>query len=411
MRGFRLTKHEMSSLARKYQTPFVVISTEQVVQNYLFFRRYMPKVNVFYAMKANPSEKIIQVLANLGASFDTASAGEMKLLHDLHISGEKMIYANPVKTLEGLQTAKQLHVRRFTFDDASEIPKMARELLSVPNAKADVLLRIRVHNEKALVDLNEKFGADPNEAVDLLLQAKQAGLNPVGIAFHVGSQSLTVAAYEEALLLCRKLFDDARQKNLNLTQLDIGGGFPIPALDQTQTKCFEPMLAKMMTSIQRQLTRLFPTTEIWSEPGRFLAGTAVNLVTSVIGTKTRNNQPWYVIDDGVYGTFSGAIYDHWTYDLCSQKNGEKFLSTVVGHSCDSIDVVRRNILLPKLSIGDLLLTPNCGAYTTASASNFNGFALPKVLYYEDEFAEKILMKKQLKETCKAKRQSKRKIYA
>ena len=374
MESFRLTKKEMQELSEKYPTPFVVISLAQVERNYDFLKRNMPRVNVYYAMKANPAPRIVTALAERGASFDTASAGEIETLARMGLPGTRMIYANPVKTSQGLAAAAQFGVRRFTFDDKSEIPKMAA---AVPGA--EVLVRVRVKNQRALVDLNAKFGAEPEAAVPLLLAAKEAGLHPVGVCFHVGSQSLSTEAYEDALALMRKIFDEALAAGLSLSLLDIGGGFPIPTADGTR-----PDVGALMRTIEQQLDRLFPKVEIWAEPGRYLCGTAVNLVTSVIGEKERGGQSWYILDEGLYGTFSGAIFDHWTFDFIAFKPGRRRKVTLVGPSCDSIDFVRRDILLPKLAIGDKLLVPDCGAYTTASATTFNGFALATEIYWEDE---------------------------
>lgn len=374
MESFRLTKKEVQFLAGKYPTPFVVISLAQVEKNYAFLRNAMPRVNVYYAVKANPAPRIIEVLARRGASFDTASAGEIEMLARMGIPGTRMIYANPVKTPQGLSAAAQFGVRRFTFDDASEIGKMAA---AVPGA--EVLLRVRVKNQRALVDLNAKFGAEPEAAIPLLLAAKGAGLSPVGLCFHVGSQCLSFEAYHDALHLMRRLFDEAAEAGLQLSLLDIGGGFPIPAAEDDA-----PDAGSLMRAIEGEIESLFPDVEVWAEPGRFICGTAVNLVTSVIGEKARGGQIWYVLDEGLYGAFSGAIFDHWTFDFISFKPGRPRRTTLVGPSCDSIDFVRRDILLPKLSVGDTLLVPDCGAYTTASATTFNGFALATELYWEEE---------------------------
>ena len=374
MESFRLTQKEMNHLASKYPTPFVVISLAQVERNYEFLKSHLPRVNVYYAMKANPSPRIINLLARLGASFDTASSGEIETLSRMGIPGSRMIYANPVKIPRSIVAAHSMGVKRYTFDDASEIGKLAS---LAPGA--EVMVRIRVKNQTALVDLNAKFGAPPEDAVQLLLEAKRAGLNPVGICFHVGSQSTAAEAYEEALLLVRRLFNDAEKEGMHLTTMDIGGGFPIPKAGSSM-----PDAGGMMDAIERQIERLFPDTEIWCEPGRFLRGTAVNLVTSVIGTKVRNGRQWYWLDEGLYGTFSGAIYDHWTFDFVSFKKGIKQLATFLGPSCDSIDFVRYDVMMPKLEIGDMLLVPECGSYTTASATTFNGFAFATQIYFEDE---------------------------
>ncbi|MGP1471093.1 MAG: type III PLP-dependent enzyme [Schwartzia sp. (in: firmicutes)] len=374
MESFRLTKKDVERLAGRYPTPFVVISLAQVERNYDFLTRCMPRVHVYYAMKANPAPRILETLARRGASFDTASAGEIETLARMGIAGARMIYANPVKTPQGLAAAAQFGVRRFTFDDRSEIKKMAE---AVPGA--EVLVRVRVKNQKALVDLNAKFGAEPEEAIPLLREAKAAGLSPAGVCFHVGSQSLSVEAYHDALHLMRRLFDEAAKSGMTLSLMDIGGGFPIPTADGGH-----PDAGALMTAIEEEIERLFPDVEIWAEPGRFLSGTAVNLVTSVIGEKTRGGQIWYILDEGLYGTFSGVIFDHWTFDFVSFKPGRRRRTTLVGPSCDSIDFVRRDVLMPRLAVGDKLLVPDCGAYTTASATTFNGFALATEIYWEDQ---------------------------
>ena len=373
MESFRLTREEAEALAARHQTPFIVISLAQVEKQYDMFRRNLPRVNAYYAMKANPAPRVLSLLASLGAGFDTASAGEMRTLAEIGVEGARMIYANPVKMPEGLRTAARLGVKRMTFDDADEIGKMA-EL--APGA--EVLARIRIRNDKALVDLNAKFGAEPEEAISLLRQARDAGLVPKGVAFHVGSQSISAEAYEEALLVCRRIFDEAEAAGMRLSMLDIGGGFPIPMAGMESTDA-----ETMMRRIARQIDRLFPDTELWAEPGRFFIGPAVNLVTSVIGVKRRGEEFWYTIDDGLYGTLSGAIFDHWTYSYEAFREGPKGRATILGPSCDSIDFVGRGVSLPELQRGDLLLVPDCGAYTSASATTFNGFSKAQELYYED----------------------------
>ncbi|MCI7261061.1 MAG: type III PLP-dependent enzyme [Selenomonas sp.] len=374
MKNFRLTEKEMNTLAERIPTPFLVASTDKVAENYQFMREHLPRAGVFYAIKANPTPAILKRLAKLGAHFDVASAGEMETLHGLGVDGSRMIYANPVKDERGLTAAVACGVRRFTFDDESEIAKMAQK---VPGA--DVLVRIQVRNNKALIDLNTKFGVPPENAIGLLNKAKEAGLNPAGICFHVGSQSLSTAAYEEALLVARKLFDEAEMQGMHLTDLDIGGGFPVP-----DAKGLSVDLAAMMENINRQIDRLFPATAVWCEPGRYMCGTAVNLVTSVIGTKKRGETPWYILDEGIYGCFSGIIYDHWTYPLHCFGKGSKKPSTFGGPSCDGIDVLYREFMAPDLKIGDKVLVTEMGAYTTVSATRFNGFLIAPTIIFEDQ---------------------------
>lgn len=375
-RNFHLTEDEKNFLADRFETPFMVISLNKVQENYLYLKKQLPRVKVFYAMKANSTPEVLLQLANLGSNFDVASPGEMRALNALGISGSRMVYANPVKTLSGIKLAHDLGVDKFTFDDESEIHKLASY---APGAK--VLVRVRVENKDAVVNLNEKFGAAPMQALQLLQLAKDNGLIPAGICFHVGSQSLSADAYITALEMCRELFDKAEIQGMHLTALDIGGGLPVP------NEKVEAVDVDSMTDILREkLDELFPDTEIWSEPGRFMCGTAVNLVTSVIGTKMRNGQPWYVLDDGLYGSFNGLMFDHWNFKMKmpADKAQEKVVpSTFVGPSCDSIDVVARDLPAPKLEIGDRIMVPNIGAYSTSAATSFNGFPPADTIVYED----------------------------
>lgn len=378
-RNFHLTEDEKNFLADRFETPFMVISLNKVQENYLYLKKQLPRVKVFYAMKANSTPEVLLHLANLGSNFDVASPGEMRALNALGISGSRMVYANPVKTLSGIKLAHDLGVDKFTFDDESEIHKLASY---APGAK--VLVRVRVENKDAVVNLNEKFGAAPMQALQLLQLAKDNGLIPAGICFHVGSQSLSADAYITALEMCRELFDKAEIQGMHLTALDIGGGLPVP------NEKVEAVDVDSMTDILREkLDELFPDTEIWSEPGRFMCGTAVNLVTSVIGTKMRNGQPWYVLDDGLYGSFNGLMFDHWNFKMKmpADKAQEKVVpSTFVGPSCDSIDVVARDLPAPKLEIGDRIMVPNIGAYSTSAATSFNGFPPADTIVYEDNIA-------------------------
>lgn len=369
---FSLPQTAVGALAEKFGTPLLVLSTTQVADNYELLTAHLPRVKFHYAVKANPDPSIINILAKRGAYFDVASDGEMAMLLDMGISAERMIYANPVKTATGLAMASEKNIHKMTFDSESEIYKMAK---ATPGAT--VLLRIRVDNPEALVDLNKKFGAAPEEAIKLLTIAKAQNLHVGGLCFHVGSQSPNAKAYIAAMELCHTIFTEAQARGFELSILDIGGGFPIPTPNESID------ITAMLTQIGETLDRLFPKTEIWAEPGRFLCGTAVNMITKVIGTQERNDQQWYFLDEGLYGTFSGIIFDHWDYELISGKQGRKISATFAGPSCDSLDVLFRDRSTVVLDVDDLLVVPNCGAYTSASATVFNGFAKAKRIVWEE----------------------------
>ncbi len=369
---FKLTQSAVRILAEQYSTPLLVLSTEQIVHNYQLLQTHLPAVKIHYAVKANPDERIISTLDKLGSYFDVASDGEMLFLTGLAIAPDRMIYANPVKTSSGLATARSQGIFKMTFDSESEIYKMAK---AYPGAT--VLLRIRVDNPDALVDLNKKFGAPAEDAIRLLKIARDQGLIVGGLCFHVGSQSPNAKAYLVAMELCHDIFQQASAIGIELSLLDIGGGFPIPAGNE------EIDIVSMLTQIQESIDLWFPHTEIWAEPGRIICGTAVNLITRVIGTQERNEQQWYFLDEGLYGSFSGIIFDHWEYELVSFKTGKQITATFAGPSCDSLDVLFRDIPTVMLDVDDVLLVPNCGAYTSASATVFNGFAKAPRIVWED----------------------------
>lgn len=369
---FKLSRLETEHIAKEYGTPVLVLSLEQVTRNYQLLAQHLPGVKLHYAVKANPNEHIVRHLAELGSYFDVASDGEITALDRMGIAATRMVYANPVKTVRGLTTAKATGVYKFTFDNESEIRKMAQ---TVPGGT--VLLRIRVDNSTAHVDLNKKFGAAPDDALRLLRLAKEQGLDVAGLCFHVGSQTMDADTYVRAIKTCHNLFATAAAAGMPLRILDIGGGFPIPTMQQ------DVDTAALADVISRALQQYFPHTEVWAEPGRFICGTAVNLITRVIGLEERNNQQWYFLDDGLYGSFSGIIFDHWDFELEHFKQGKKIPATFAGPSCDSLDVMFRDRLTVPLTLDDLILVPVCGAYTSASATTFNGLARAEYVVWEN----------------------------
>ena len=369
---FRLNKEETEALAQEYGTPLLVLSLEQIEKNYRLLRTHLPRVKVFYAIKANPHRRILELMRDLGSNFDVASDGEIMELSSLGVDGSRMIYANPMKTVNGLRACRNAGVGKMTFDSAGEIDKMARECPG-----ATVLLRIRIDNSSAHVDLNKKFGAAREQALELLLKARDAGLDAAGIAFHVGSQTTSADPYLYALDIAREIFEEAAAAGMQLRIMDIGGGFPIP----------EPKvrfnLQEMLNQINARLDEDFPGVEIWAEPGRFICGPAVNIITSVIGVTERGGQPWYFLDEGLYGTFSGVLFDQWDFKLISFKEGEQVAATFAGPSCDSLDIMFRGKMTVRQEEGDLILVPICGAYTSASATTFNGFSKANFVVWED----------------------------
>lgn len=350
----------------------MLISRKALKYQFDQFRRYLPNVVPYYAIKANPHPDIIKIFARFGAGFDVASAVEMRRVLDLGASPDKIIFANTIKSAEDITAAHKAKVNLMTFDNEPELYKIAKHC---PGGK--VLLRIKVQNSGSVVELSLKFGADHDQAIFLLKKAKSLGLRPVGIAFHVGSQCTNVENYLHALDISAVIFAEAKRVGLLLSMLDIGGGFPIRHFEADN----HPTFKDLAREIRKKLRRLFDKgTKFIAEPGRFFVGPAGTLVTQVVGRTFRNNKNYYYLNDGVYGDFSGIVFDHARYEFKTLRRGQKFLSTLAGPTCDSFDTISINEDLPELDVDNIIYVKNIGAYSCASAvPGFNGFPPARIL--------------------------------
>ena len=376
-----ISPSRLKQLAREHGTPLFIVDHDALRKSYATFKRHLPRVQAYYAVKANPDPAIVKTFFDMGASFDVASMPEFMIVHE-YIKDlpdrerqdwiwDKIIYANPIKanhTLRELDRYRPL----VTYDNLEEIGKIRRH---APHA--GLALRLKVPNTGAMVELSSKFGAAPGEAVDLILAAAKTGLVVEGLSFHVGSQTTNFENYIQALHLAAGVFEEAKDRGYDkMNVLDIGGGFPAP-YDAT-VKPFRD-LAKILN---RELDRLFPKDiQILAEPGRFLVATAGIAVSSIIGKAVRDGKLCYYVDDGVYHTFSGIIFDHCQYHFQSFKKGPSQVCSVFGPTCDALDVVSMAEQLPgNLKLGELLFSPNIGAYSHASSTHFNGFPPAKIVH-------------------------------
>jgi len=369
----------LQKLARTHGTPLFVIDHDVLRRNYREFKRHLPRVQAYYAVKANPDPQIVRTFYRLGGSFDVASVAEFQLVH-AHICRlsprkrqdyiwDKIIYANPIKdraTLQELDRYKPL----VTYDNFAEVEKVRQH---APHA--GLALRIRVPNTGSMVELSSKFGAAPGEAVDLIAAAHDAGLVVEGLCFHVGSQCTNFDNYVQALAIAAAVLDEARSRGYEIKLIDIGGGFP--ARYDHEVRPFRE-LARVITS---ELDRLFPPEiEILAEPGRFLVATAATLVAEVIGKARRDGRTCYYLNDGIYGTFNGILFDHCQYSVKAFRKGPTEICTVFGPTCDALDIISQAEILPDLAIGDRVYSENIGAYSIASATQFNGFPVARVVH-------------------------------
>src|ERR1041384_8377074 len=374
-----MTKKELQSLAKQHGTPLVAIDHDVLRQNYAEFRKHLPKVQCYFAVKANAEPAIIRTLYREGASFDVASMPEFMMVYEniKHLPAkqqqefiwDKIIYANPTKPKETLLALDQ-YKPLVTYDNAAELKKIKQY---APNA--GLVLRLAVANTGSQCELSNKFGCHAGEAVDLILEAFKLGLVVEGLSFHVGSQCTNFQNFVQAFNAAAAVMKESRERGHEIKILDIGGGFPAPY--NKHVKPF-PELARV---INAEIERLFaPDIQILAEPGRFLVATAATSVARVIGKAIRNGKRCYYIDDSVYHTFSGIIFDHCQYPLKAFKNGKKELCAVFGQTCDGLDCISQSDLLPELEIEDLVYAENIGAYSSASATYFNGFPPAKIVH-------------------------------
>lgn len=378
-----ITKKQMQDLAKKHGTPLFIVDHDEIRKNYAQFKKHLPRVQAYYAVKCEPMPEIVKTLYKAGASFDVASMPEFMIVHEyiknmpnkkrLAWIWDKIIYANPIKPIETLKELDQYRPL-VTFDNLEEIHKIKKH---APHA--GLCLRIRVPNTGAVVELSSKFGAAPGEAVDLILEAVKQGLGVEGLSFHVGSQTTNFENYVQAINLAADIFKEAKERGYDkMNLLDIGGGFPAPY--DSSVKPFQ-QLAK---TINAELERLFPDPkiEILAEPGRFMIATAGTSVVRINGKTVRDGKTCYYVNDGAYHTYSGIIFDHQHCNMFSFRKGKKAENCAVfGPTCDALDVISTAMPLPTdLQLGELMYSTNMGAYSHASSTFFNGFPPAKVVH-------------------------------
>jgi ornithine decarboxylase len=366
-------------LAKTHGTPLVIVDHKVLRDNYAQFRKHLPRVQAYFAVKANAAPEIVRTFYDVGASFDVASVAEFLTVHenvkDLPEEArqafiwDRIIYANPIKaneTLEQLDPYKPL----VTYDNHEEVIKIARY---APHS--GLVLRLRVPNTGSMVELSSKFGAAPGEAVGLMNFARNNKLEVEGISFHVGSQCTNVQNYIQALQLAAGVFAEAKAQGFELKLLDIGGGFPAHYDDTV------PAFRILARTITKELDRLFPQPiEILAEPGRFLVASAATAVSQIIGKAVRDGKLCFYVNDGVYQTYSGVIFDHCQYSVKSFRNGPTQICSVFGPTCDALDTISLAEELPDMDLGEYVYSENIGAYSAASSTYFNGFPPARLVH-------------------------------
>lgn len=360
--------------ALEYQTPYFLYDLEKVKRNYQKFQSALKKAQIFYAIKANAEPAVLHTLDKLGAGFEIASYNELKYLHRLGIETHKILYSNPVKPADQIKGAFSLGVNKFAFDTVYELDKIAE---NAPGA--NVYLRFVVNDRDSTFPLSKKFGAEPQDAVSLMQYARNLGLAPYGLTFHVGSQSTNPRTWEAAIQDAGDVMRQLDEQGIRLKMLDIGGGFPADYGEDI------PSLVAIGMMVNRAVKNYIPyTVEIAAEPGRAMVADTAVLVTSVMGKAERGNKHWLYLDVGAFNGMMEPLEteNHFRYPLTTSIDSKRLKEhgtfTLTGPTCDTQDTLFYDIHLPRdLTIGDRIYIHSAGAYTSSYASSFNGFGPPK----------------------------------
>jgi ornithine decarboxylase len=352
--------------------PYFIVDLNEVKGAYKRWKKCLPNIIPYYAMKCNPNPIILKTLYDLGCNFDCASKSEME--HILKISNDpsRIIFAHPCKYKSHLQYANENNVNLMTFDCEEELYKIKDYH---PNAK--ILLRLAVDDSQSLCKFNIKFGCHQDNITNIIATAKILELDLIGFSFHVGSGCKCAYIYYDALKICSEAKTIAEKYGFNITTIDIGGGF---IADNGNGVSFE----EISESIKEGMQLFNGSIKFIAEPGRFMVQKSHTLILCVIAKKRVDDKFIYYLNDGVYGSFNCIIFDHQNpeiFPISAIDNTTLYKSQIFGNTCDSLDEIKNNIMLPELFINDYLCVKNFGAYTTSAKSDsFNGYNVDKFIY-------------------------------
>ena len=360
----------------KFDESFYIVDLDIITKLYIKWITKLPNIKPYYAIKCNPNNNIIELLGKLGCNFDCASRIEIQNVLNIINDENRIIYANPCKPVSHIKYANDNNVKLFTFDCVEELYKI-REYCN----DSKVILRLAVDDSKSLCKFNSKFGCKLENIETIYKCIKDLDMNLVGLSFHVGSGCNSADSYYTALKDCRYAFEVAKSKyNINLNIIDIGGGFS--GRDKNDRVSFDEIVEK----IKEGQNDFFSDINInyMAEPGRYFTETSHTLIINVTSKKKEKDVIKYYVNDGAYGSFNCIHYDHQLPILkpLRQINKEDTLynSTFFGPTCDSMDIIYKDIMMPELYIGDWLYVENFGSYTNAPGASFNGFKTIDIIY-------------------------------
>ena len=374
------TFKRMKAFADQQETPFVVIDKQTIADSYDQLVSCFPFAKIYYAVKANPATEITELLRDKGSNFDIASIYELDKVMKAGVAAERISYGNTIKKARDIRYFYEKGVRLFATDSEADLRNIAK---AAPGAK--VYVRILTEGStSADWPLSRKFGCNPDMALDLLILAKQLGLVPYGVSFHVGSQQRDIDVWDAAIAKVKVIFERLKEEDgITLQMINMGGGFPANYIQRTNS--LETYAEEIIRFLKEDFGDELP--EIILEPGRSLIANAGILVSEVVlvARKSRTAVERWVYTD--VGKFSGLIEtmdESIKFPIWTEKKGEAEEVVIAGPTCDSADIMYEHYKygLPlNLASGDRLYWLSTGAYTTSySAVEFNGFPPLKAFY-------------------------------
>ncbi|MBI4293145.1 MAG: type III PLP-dependent enzyme [Betaproteobacteria bacterium] len=348
-----------------HRTPFLLLDPDLIRTKLQRFRAAMPKVYLYYAVKANSHPAVLGLMAAEHIGFEIASIGELDALLELGVPAHEIHYNNPIKSRDYLEYAARAGVRWYIVDGVDEL----RKVIGVKR-DAKLCLRIETQNLGSDWPLTGKFGATLTETSDIIDEARKLRADLAGVAFHVGSQCRNLENWRIGIENAKLAFSMMRKRGLEPRLLNIGGGYPVRYLKPI------PSIERIGATVTSAVADLSPDVRVMAEPGRFLVSDCAWLVSRVIGTATRRGTRWVYLDTGVYHGLMESI-EGLEYAMRTERSGAEIPCTLAGPTCDSFDVVARDKMLPQdLREGDYVYFPNAGAYTLGYSTEFNGFPRP-----------------------------------
>ena len=370
-------RNSWPDLVAEHGTPLLVLDPDRVAARYRLLAKHLRGFRLHYAVKALPHPAVLMTVAAWGGGFDVATNAEVDLLRTMRLPMDRCVHTNPIKKPADIEHAYRAGVRTFVVENAVE----AQKFTAMP-ADIEVLVRLGFPNPAAKSDLSTKFGVSPREADLIVKHVVAAGVRFAGFSFHVGSQSASVEPYRTALRETLELVDHVeRILDVRARVIDIGGGFPV---DYRESMPGIESVGAIVDDVLGERRREFA---LMAEPGRFLAADSMTLLTSVVGTALRDGRTWHYLDDGVYGSYSNVLTEdvhppilalREVLDGGPDENGFECV-TLAGPTCDSADVVAHDYPMPPLSVGDIVVSPMMGAYTSVTSSRFNGIAATPIV--------------------------------